>query len=198
MKTSQHKLFRAMVVMSGGVVLGCGLTSQDPDDDGGSPSGGSAGAASGAGTGGSSGSTSSKGGAGSGGTLIIGKGGSGGSAGTQPGPFPCEPEQWDCSGIDQTCNYDGNGFELPQGCACDESRPTSPADCDGGELLVCRNATSYQGAPLEEPIPFECSCAAPADYCQTTCTEVFPDLYDASCQQDANPILCGCAVIVLR
>ncbi len=205
-----HRFFRAMVLMSSGMALGCGGMSKSDGDDPPSPSGSNSG-------GGSGGATSAGGGTATAGSTPAGGAsgaaggdpvaGSGGATVTQPGPFPCPPEQWNCSGAQVDCGYgasaDGfhTGWDLPSGCACDENRPESSADCDQGESFVCRSATTFSGGtPLTTMIPFECSCVPAQMECADACYELMPvdGFYEPICEDGSNTILCGCAFIYLK
>jgi hypothetical protein len=206
---AQHPFFHTMVVMGSALALGCGgmsnadeleRTPSGGSGGGGSGGGGSGGGGSGgggsggfggfAGTGGSTGST---GGAG----IIVLQGGSAGQTPVEPGPFKCSPAQWGCSTY-VSCS--GDGFELPENCTCDTSRPEGPDDCPSGQTFACRNAVATaDGRPFTRAVPFQCSCVPMESTCDAACDHVFPDT--ATCDQvdsSGRSVLCGCAVIVLR
>jgi hypothetical protein len=197
--TKPHRLFHAMVLMGGSLALGCGGIS-DESPQGTTGSGGSGG--SGAGGTGGPGTTGTTGGGGSTtGSVTIGV--TGIQVGTtrpmpiEPGPFECTPAKWECDVEVMYC--DGGGFNLPEGCECNEARPSSPADCQEGEKFVCLEAwANAEGIQFTEEVPFSCQCLTEMDHCSDYCDEVaFPG---SNCSQNAeqDSVLCGCAVIVLR
>ncbi|HVJ16744.1 MAG TPA: hypothetical protein VM686_14985, partial [Polyangiaceae bacterium] len=199
-----HRLFRAMVLMSGGVALGCGGLSADQKEGtssndgkggsagsvstGGSQSGGAAGESA---RGGSAGAIQLGGTGGTGGTVAVA--GAGGT--TTMEPPPCPPEQWDCSEAFVECDYSTTGYTLPLGCKCDDSRPLTSDACAANEWFVCRKARqTSSGEPLseEDAIPFECTCVPEQQSCQIACQVAQPGgPYDPMCSQDAQSVLCG-------
>jgi hypothetical protein len=198
----RHRFFHTMVVMGGALALGCGGMSNHTDSTG---SGGSGSAGSG-GSGGKAPSGAGAGGTGTGGTggapppVIIEPVGGAGQGPVQPPVFACSPAELVCSITYPAC--DGSGFSLPNDCRCDETRPVSPAECDEGESLVCRQAVSdANGTPFTTPVPFDCQCMPNQMYCGLACDMAFPDRGDCVEEQvgeNGKTILCNCAVIVLR
>lgn len=188
---SFHPLFRAMVLMGGSLALQCGgSASHHGSAGGGQASGGSGeGGAPTAGGGSAGGSTAN------GGAEPISAGGV--PEPVNPGPFACPPAQWDCGAVSPSC-WSGS-FELPEGCACDSTRPLGPADCVDSDW-VCRRAThDSQQRPLSSDVEFECACAPHAASCRAACEGVFGN--ESSCARAdsaMNAVLCDCAVIVLR
>jgi hypothetical protein len=196
----QHRFFHSMVVMGGALALGCGgmSTADEPDR---TASGGSGGGGSGGGGSGGTGGSGSTGGSvsGSGGTgIVIKPEDTAGRGPVEPGPFTCSPAHWTCSTY---LGCSGEGYQLPEDCACDTSRPEVPSDCPTGETIVCRRATATSdGRPLTQPVNFQCSCQEKQPTCDAACDLAFADR--GSCHEDTDPtgnsVLCGCAVIVLR
>ena len=135
---TDHPLFRALVLMGGGLAVGCGgIARGDAPPDlhvagSNSASGGAPGSA-------AAGSVASVGGsgiilgvpaAGAGSQSASGAGGADVSAVYHPS---CPYEQWDCrrATSDNSCylNLKSKDDPFAAGCSCDSSRPTSAADC---------------------------------------------------------------------
>jgi hypothetical protein len=197
----RHRFFRAMVLMGGSLAVGCGGTAIAGSDSGGSGGGGGgSGGPGGSGAGGSGGS-GGPGGTGGGIVLDAGVGSVGGSFPVDGGPMPCVPAQWDCAGAQPTC-VSNSGYELPQGCVCDGTRPSTEADCGADESFTCLKATTVGGQPLSNVVPFECSCVATQQSCALTCAAAFDPMWGySSCDvrsSDWSTVLCGCAVVLLR
>ncbi len=212
---SDHPLFRALVLMGGGLALSCGgLARTDHDASAGGASAEPGGAS------GSSGAGAESGGAT---TIVI----------TQPepvdaGPPPldCPTEQYDCGVLEQSyCGFNVNNALALGACVCNPARPISVKDCKPNENIVC-----YQGylpgpqiQTWDGSVHVQCSCIpshVPATYedCQPACAQAFPGVtgtscmlppqctYDASnnCTATATDVLyqdgimCGCANIGLK
>jgi hypothetical protein len=210
MNKTPHRFFRAMVLMSSGVALGCGGVSSRDGDDQPSPSGESGSSSGGATSTGGSAATAGNTTTGGVGSAAAGSASLAGSAGTtvaDPPPFACPPAQLDCTTVNLNCGPSsgdaGYGWDLQNACACDPARPTAPTDCDANETLTCRNATTFNGAALAQAIAFECSCVPTQDYCAQACNLLLPRSsgvagYESTCNEDSNPILCGCAFVYLK
>ncbi len=209
MNKAPHRFFRAMVLMSSGVALGCGGMSREDgqpstSSESGSSSGGSPGGATFSGGSSGDGGNTTTGGASLGSAGDTSIGGFAGSPFVDPPPFACPPTQWDCSALAVPCGYGmsadgaGYGWDLPGTCACDPDRPATSDGCGASATFTCRYATTFNGLPLKEAIPFECSCVPTQDHCAEACNLAFDDVFDTSCDQDADAILCGCAVIYLK
>ncbi|HET9931665.1 MAG TPA: hypothetical protein VFQ35_13285 [Polyangiaceae bacterium] len=209
---ARHPLFRAMVLMGGSLALHCGGNARhDEAGSGGNPAGGAAGTggqrtSGGTSLGGATVSGGTSGATGSGGAgNANGSGGSlpkGGEAGgppnpVTPGPFDCPPAQWDCSAIPPACT--GEYFLLPEGCACDTTRPKTPEEC-GDADWVCRHAEfDSQRRLFTTPVDFECFCAPHQPTCREACSMAYG--YPSRCANElpaTNAVLCDCAIIVLR
>lgn len=199
------RLFRAMVLMGGSMALGCG---GNATKSGGGPTAGSGG--SGDGSGGTGGTGPGAGGTGGTGILLVTSTSTTGVAQVpvEPGPFPCVPAQFDCSATPPQCSYPG--WQVPENCRCDDTRPKSASDCAPDQTFVCRQGMErYDGAQYTEVVPFECTCVPAGNYCQQECSTAFSPM-DYQCERApssaeggaagaaAFDTLCGCAVIVLR
>jgi hypothetical protein len=193
---SSRNFFRAMVLMGSGLAVGCGGKTVEGESS--DPSAGGS-----AGTGGSVVHTGGQGGhapTGSGGSplIVVPPPGPDPNTPVEPGPFTCNPAQWDCSRTTTSCGG-GTGWTLPTSCACDTARPRSADDCATGQKLVCRlGVNAPDGRPLTRPVPFECFCSNEQS-CNPAC---FPlDVGgDFACPDSEDPrsILCGCAYVLLR
>jgi hypothetical protein len=204
-EAKSDRFFRAMVLMGSAVAFGCGgSTSRSSDGSGGSGPTGTGG------TGGSGGSGS--GGSGPGGTggtaLIDPTNGTATTAAVDPGPFPCVPAQMECSSVGVECSPTYDGWRIPEGCSCSETRPESAADCGSDQSFVCLWGTERaDGTPYTEPVPFECSCVDPGLTCSNECYAAGWG-GDVRCDSIAgeggaagassNETLCGCAFVVLK
>jgi hypothetical protein len=190
---SDHPLFRALVLMGGGLAIGCGGVAQggtpDRNDIGstGSPSGGAASS-----TVASVAGMSSVGGS----AITIGipvAGGATQSAAGAPGTVAaayynpsCPYQQWDCSGVPPSaCYFYLKSKDDPQaaGCVCDSSRPTHSSACKADENFVCLQAyppyVEAQPGPStwDGSLHVQCACVpSPVptyDNCQVTCATAF-------------------------
>jgi hypothetical protein len=88
---------------------------------------------------------------------------------------------------------------LPANSVCDLTRPTSPEDCDAGQIFACLKASGgVDGVPFPEPRPYGCQCVTDQPSCREECGELYS--VDARCDaaEDAGSILCGCAIVVLK
>jgi len=222
-----HGFFHTMVVMGSALALGCGGESRSthgvPDGTAGMNTDGAGGGAGnggtgggtlpgGAGTGALGGGAGLGGSAGTGGIIVIGGTGGGGTAGSAGAPptLNCPPSQY-------TCQYGGcDGFNVSdtQYCTCDLSRPQTPLDCgdDGSKTMVCFDGVQYNasGNVVSQHVPYECQCFEKQPDCATACQTAVVALnrgpYSARClNPDPNaaldptePVLCGCAPIVLK
>ncbi len=185
---SDHPLFRALVLMGGGLALSCGGVARTERD---APE-----------SGGSSGATTETGGAGPsvvitvpGGATSTTDGGGGISVGPgmpvppKLGPYTgtlgCPSEQWDCSANMPTgCSLDLTALQAAGSCACDPSRPTSAKACKANENFVCLQgyAGSMESVPAtwDYSVHVQCACIAsptPATYdsCDTACRQAYPN-----------------------
>jgi hypothetical protein len=210
----RHPLFRAMVVMGGGVAIGCGGTTTEgvarsgspggdsgpPREDGGSGNAGQGGAGGDViivATGGTNPTTST------GGQPVImdagtARGGAGGAIATPT----CPAAQYDCAGTTPSCASTGSGVALTF-CACNANRPTSARNCLPGQTFVCRKGVeTASGQALDPPVPFECSCVATPASCGVGCDTAFGATSGSGglrCEDLADgSILCGCAFVFLR
>src|SRR4051794_337936 len=113
---SDHPLFRALVLMGGGLALSCGGAYSSESGGGANPALVNAG-----------GTSSNPSGAG------------GSAAGASPLPTPeCPFAQWDCSRAEPVCVRDITNLTLPPGCVCDGTRPLSANDCKPDQSLLCK------------------------------------------------------------
>ena len=199
---SEHPLFRALVLMGGGLSLSCGGISQG--DSAALPGGaagqvGTAGAPS-AGAGGAitvaGGSLNVPATAGAAGSFAVA--GAGDSDGGAPLVLKCPYAQWNCT---PSCNqYLANtGDPSDSRCVCDTSRPTSAASCAADQTLVCLQAYlqdgTYPASSWDGYIHVNCACvsaqAASASACPSACTTTFPTLlsqppFQPSCRQPTS------------
>ncbi|HEY4158137.1 MAG TPA: hypothetical protein VGM29_08565 [Polyangiaceae bacterium] len=165
---SDHPLFRALVLMGGGLALSCG------------------------------GSVSADNGAGTNPVLVSGMGGrggssgdsaitagSGGTAGIDTVSLPCPSAQWDCSSASSSnvpswCNIYADPAMLPAGCVCDPKRPTSASDCQANESLLCMQGMvpSIVQTTWDGTAHVQCSCVPTpppgVDAATAACSSVFP------------------------
>lgn len=205
-EAKSDRFFRAMVLMGSAVALGCGgSTSRSDDGSGGSGPTGTGG------TGGSGSGGSGPGGTGPGGTggaIFIDPTSATATTSVEPGPFPCVPAQMECGSAGSACAGTYDGWRIPEGCSCSDTRPASAADCGPDQSFVCLWGTERSdGTPYTEPVPFECSCLERGLSCYHECTAAGWNR-DAVCESvtgeggaagAANSVtLCGCAVIVLK
>jgi hypothetical protein len=216
-----HGFFHTMVVMGSALALGCGGESRSTAQGasggtagmntdgagGGAGNGGTGGGAiaGGAGTGALGGGAGLGGSGGSGGVIMVG---TGGSAGMAPAP-DCPTPQWACQ------NGGCNSYDLTDTaseCTCDASRPKTPADCDSDQTMVCLDGARYNasGNVVLEQVPYECKCIERQTDCTAACLVADAAWnrggYTSSCMNDdptaaldpGEPVLCGCAPIVLK
>lgn len=210
--------FHTMVVMGGALALGCGgesralqlapegVAGMNTDGaGGGAGSGGTASSAAGSGAlgsvAGSGGSAISIGGTGG----VISVGGNGGSSG-MASLLNCPTTQW-------TCKYGGcDGYNLTGDyCTCDAARPKTVADCLPGDAMVCIDGVQYNASAnaTTEHVPYECQCIPRQPDCLTTCEVAAGGVNAArmvrctgadptAAPDPTEPVLCGCAPIVLK
>ena len=190
---SDHPLFRALVLMGGGLALSCGgvaRTEQDAPESGGSS--GAATETGGAGpvvTVGPATSTTDSGGA----TTVDPAMPMPPKAGPYTGALGCPSEQWDCSASTTTsCNLDLSALQAAGSCVCDASRPTSAGACKANENFVC--IQGYAGIMESVPttwdysVHVQCACIpspTPAAYdnCGAPCRQAYPnrDTFEFRC-----------------
>jgi hypothetical protein len=225
--SGKNRMFNSIVLMGGGLALGCGgVTKSDADGAAGSSATTHGGASS------SPGGVTSTGGSGlvnSGGSLIVPPGGAPGYAGAigaggtlsvagSPSgggaagggfisPLPCPPAQWTCA-TEQSCPPQG-GLQLGTDCTCDPSRPTQAADCKGLTFVCILAERDTQGNPLSASVPYECSCLPAATTAGDSCYAACDSAYGAarfSCSYGAyspsgtptdTDILCSCVTVVV-
>jgi hypothetical protein len=201
---ARHPFFHTMVVMGGALALGCGgISSQVEPERTGSGGGGGGAGGGGGGSGGSGGAApgglAGMGGASGSGSVVIIQGGAG-QGPVEPGPFTCSPAQWQCSSGYSACH--DSGYRLPTDCACDETRPLEPGDCDDGEAFVCLRAVANEtGRPFSEDVPFQCTCVPEQSSCELECdlaARTYGNCMEEIGEGSEKSVLCGCAVIVLR
>ena len=219
---SEHPLFRALVLMGGGLALSCGGVART--ETGATDSGGAASTGGGTSDGGSSAGNSSglAGAIGLGGSLQVG----------DAGP-PFEPEcpyaQWDCSAAKPQCVRDVSPGLAAAGCVCDRTRPQSSEDCGANEALICQQGyledRTSQPETWDHTLHVQCSCISTAipstwEVASAECNKAFraatyfeitsflPDekMCDAQghCTATSSDILrqdgimCGCAAVALK
>ncbi|HKO50285.1 MAG TPA: hypothetical protein VJV79_21290 [Polyangiaceae bacterium] len=223
---SDHPLFRALVLMGGGLAVGCGGVAERETplstDIGGS------GSASGGPV------SSTAGGSPSIGLPVAGapSAAAGANAATAYAPA-CPYEQWDCSALLATgacfLSLLSKDDPLAAGCSCDTSRPKSAAACKLDESFVCRQAyppyVEGQARPStwDGNLHVQCACLPTpkpgTDNCTETCTKEFsvtqwPPMQcfvsNSKCDDNGvctatsadvlrqDGIMCGCAAIALK
>jgi hypothetical protein len=140
--SSEHPLFRVLVLMGGGLALSCGGSYSTED----------------AALNGDAGSASSS--AGSSGGASSGTAGASGTGGAAVDPLNCPSEQWDCSAVLGAC-YSSTFQSLPTGCVCNASRPTSAAACAASETFVCMQIYlgDYRHDTWDGSTHVQCLCA---------------------------------------
>jgi hypothetical protein len=198
---SDHPLFRALVLMGGGLTMGCGGVAQQD-----SPLGvdvGGAGAPSGGGSGG-------------GATSI-------GSSGNPSYDPACPYAQWDCSSTGIVgCSLSLSSPDNPKdsGCVCDTSRPTSARACGPDETFVCLQAFPHFTQTQQQAVGtwdgslhVQCACLPSPkpsyDSCSRLCSSTYPNVQtvdeevvicflpaDSTC--DANGVCTATSADVLR
>jgi hypothetical protein len=178
---SDHPLFRALVLMGGGLALGCGGIAQS--DHQGTSSG--AGAPDHAVGGGGSGSASSP-------TIIIGEPASSGATSTGGAPSTdvdagvppvpdCPYAQWDCTTKQPVCYLSLASASDPvqAKCFCNASRPRTSNDCGNSQSIVCLQAYVASATPgWDGSVHVQCSCVnSPPSYdnCGTICAQTFAE-----------------------
>lgn len=181
------RLFKALVLFSTGANVACG-GSAEPDGSGGSGGapGGTGGGGPGLETGGSGGSDTAS-------------GSSGGGA-----VFECTPAEHECEEGELSCAATSDGTLLLVGifdCDCGSDVPTEPADCGEDERLVC-GAHAPEGAEPGEVVPAACRCVTATGTDAGDCEAYEPGRGMGVAGDDqepgAEPLLCGCAYVVLR
>jgi hypothetical protein len=191
---SQHPLFRALILMGGGLALGCGgvaQTNTQTTESGGAQTGpatststaGSSNATAGN-SNATAGNSNATAGSSSSGTIQLGQAGgvsanNGGSSGV-PNDDGCPYAQWDCSQLTPACIRDLSQGLAGTGCFCNSARPLTVTDCAANESLFCLQAIGL-GSPdtWDYTNHIQCSCAptpAATDYeaAANTCLDVFP------------------------
>jgi hypothetical protein len=211
---ASNRMFHTIVLMGSGLALSCGGVAKiEPGGDsevaGASNtavSGGSSNASGGSGNS-IAGASALGGNVGIGGTgvIIIGPGGAGGSAasaGAAGAPVMpnCPFSQWDCTNSTTAgyCNYNGvYGLEIGSDCFCNSNRPQSAKDCASGFTFTCLDGVQ-SGATTDTP--FQCTCApTPTDgYLCEACGSGYDADYSCQNQTAPEPVLCGCAIVVLK
>jgi hypothetical protein len=179
---ASNRMFHTIVLMGSGLALSCGGVAKI--EPGSEPSGasGSSNPPSSGGSGNSSGSAASAGAAGA------------------PIMPNCPFAQWDCtnSATAGFCTYDAvYGIEIGSDCFCNSSRPRSAADCASGFTFTCLDGVQ-SGATTNTP--FQCTCApTPTDgYLCEACVSGYNADYSCQTQTASEPVLCGCAIVVLK
>jgi len=185
---SDHPLFRALVLMGGGLAVGCGGVAQGgaPVDTDTASAGSASGGAPNGGTASDivlsnlAGSANVVGAAGASSQAAAGAGSN------NPYDPSCPYAQWDCSSAatSEFCrlNLQSKGDPRASGCVCDTSRPTSAFACKSEEAFVCRQA--YPPYVATQPWPttwdrslhVQCACVPapqPKYECSATCASAF-------------------------
>lgn len=150
---SEHPLFRALVLMGGGLALSCGGVARS--ETGATDSGGAAS------TGGSSAGSASN---------VAGAIGLGGSVSTVDAGAPpdadCPYAQWDCSSAKPLCVREVSAGLEASGCVCDRTRPKNVLDCRANEVLICQQGYFLDRTSEPETwdgmLHLQCSCIATA------------------------------------
>lgn len=188
---SNRSLFRALLLVGGGLALGCGgIASYE------SPVGSDAfgGAANGAAAGADSVGGSTLAGVSTAGAPATATGGAEGDAFYNPS---CPYARWDCSALStgNLCYFDLKSKDEPvaAGCSCDKSRPLSASACKADEVFMCRQARPPH-LSLTQPRPptwdgllhVECACVAvPApmkDNCYISCIKAYGFASGTTCR----------------
>jgi hypothetical protein len=204
-----HRLFAAIVLMGGGLAVGCGGVVESshqvgaagrPDvNSGGSGSVANPGEpANGGGAISLGGATSTSGSSNVGGLLVNSAGAPAEPEPVEPGPFKCPPQQWNCPA--SNCDYAGRGWALPDSCDCDPARPLGPSDCALGEVFICETATTTaDGRALTKPIALSCRCVTKTGDCGSECATTYGQ-GNLTCvgSPDGLSGSCGCAIVYLK
>ena len=164
-----HPIMRTSVIFLAATMSCAGSTSENPAPSMEATGGSADQQASAGGISATGGSTDQpQGGAGG----LSATGGSGGERSSAMGGAKhmpsCEPEQWTCP--------DAKGCEIwdpvrPQDCECDDSRPGSPAECQGSEVFVCLFGYVHGEDGPASRIRYQCECVpVPVESdCSTAC-----------------------------
>lgn len=205
---NQSRMFRTIVLMGSSLALSCGgkAGEDSPPTSGGSGGSTSAGGLFGTSGGGASNGGSAHGGASVGGALSTAGASQGGAVGVGGSPVggaaavagsggtpDCPAAEWTCTA--SICNYD-TGWQLAD-CKCDPSHPKSASDCKAGQAFVCLSTSSSAAGPAQG---FDCQCVPSNQSCAAECTSAYPgkagQFFD--CDAQAEPVLCGCAIVLLK
>lgn len=206
---ARHPFFHTMVVVSG-TLVGCGGVAADDrsehelqDDEWDEPSG--------------SGGMTGTGGAinhGTGGDLLVVGGTSSGGTSSdefEVVPLPnlgCPSEQLTCDAAEyvyqQVQGEYVDGYMLKGDCACDETRPVSPDECELGEQLTCwRLAFLDEDTALDQTYLLSCECLPEEVNC-SPCEALSPNFAGPgdgiSCepQEETHLVICGASWAYLR
>jgi hypothetical protein len=203
---ASNHMFHTIVLMGSGLALSCGGVAKiEPGSEPGGASGSSNPTSSAGSSNASAGGSTVGGDFGVGGTgnIIIGGPGGAASAGAAGAPIMpnCPFAQWDCtsSATSGYCNYNAvYGIEIGSDCVCNSSRPRTAADCAPGFTFTCLDGVQ-SGATTDTP--FQCTCApTPTDgyLCEACGTGYSNADYSCQTQTAPEPVLCGCALVVLK
>jgi hypothetical protein len=175
---SDHPLFRALVLMGGGLALSCGGIAEGSPASTGNGAAGAPSSAAGTSNGGNPGAT----------TIIVGGPSSAGapSVGGAPSAQPdCPYAQWDCTSDQPICYLPIASATDPAAskCFCNANRPITANDCKPSESLVCLQVFSQAFDASAETgwdgsVHMQCSCvesSATGDICDYACAKAFPD-----------------------
>jgi hypothetical protein len=190
---SDHPLFRALVLMGGGIALSCGGIAEGGPASTGNGAAGAASSAAGASSSGSSGAT----------TILVAVPGSAGTPSFAGGPSVATPEpdcpyaQWDCTAIEPVCYLSLFSFTDPVAskCFCDSKRPLTANDCGKGQSLICLEAFWQDGTrpgTWDGSVHVQCSCTAAqatGEQCNNSCDDAFPE--DATIQGGERIFRCA-------
>jgi len=117
--------------------------------------------------------------------------------------FECTPAELECEEGEMNCASTDDGTPLLIGvdaCECGDDVPTEPGDCEDDERLVC-GAYSTDGPPHDNLEPAACRCVSATGTDAGDCEAYQPGWgmgVAAGQEPGAEPLLCGCAYIVLR
>ncbi|HEY1533633.1 MAG TPA: hypothetical protein VGF76_06430 [Polyangiaceae bacterium] len=185
---SDHPLFRALVLMGGGLALSCGGIAEGGRASTGDGAAGAASSAAGASSSsGSSGATTilvavpSSAGA----TSLAGVPSFAGAPNVTPPTPDCPYAQWDCTSDQPICYLPIVSATDPaaSNCFCNTNRPLTPNDCKPSESLVCLQGSNQAllasgQAGWDGSVHLQCSCveaSATGDTCDYACAKAFPD-----------------------
>lgn len=118
------------------------------------------------------------------------------------GVWPCAPSRWGlCPVVGYLqCSPLGDGWVLPEPCACDVFGPLGPEDCKLGESFVCLKATAAaDGVNGMSVTPFACVCIPTRLDC-SACENLQSKPKNLACDIEARPdgvnsIWCGCPTL---